>query len=103
VHRGTTYEYSYNASVDSEGRIAVFYWPGWELRIDGKLRPEILRLGPDGLISVNFPAGSHHAELRYGLSREGRIARIFSSSAAVIWILILAVGWFENGKLGRKE
>jgi len=42
-----------------------------------------------------------HAELRYGLSPQGRIARIFSSSAAVIWILILAIGWFENGKLGR--
>jgi len=102
AHRGTIYEYSYNASVDSDARIALFYWPGWELRIDGKLRPESLRLGPDGLISVNFPAGSHHAELRYGLSPEGRIARIFSSSAAVIWILILAVGWFENRKLGRK-
>jgi hypothetical protein len=103
AHRGTIYEYSYNASVDSEAGIALFYWPGWELRIDGKLRPESVRLGPDGLISVNFPAGSHHAEIRYGLSPEGRIARIFSSSAAVIWILILAVGWFQNGKLGRSN
>jgi hypothetical protein len=103
AHRGTIYEYSYNASVDSEAGIALFYWPGWELRIDGKLQPNNVRLGHDGLISVNFPAGSHHAELRYGLSPEGRIARIFSSSAAVIWILILVIGWFENGKLGRKE
>ena len=103
AHLGTIYEYSYNSSVDSEAGIALFYWPGWELRIDGKLRPESVRLGSDGLISVNFPAGSHHAELRYGLSPEGRIARIFSSSAAVIWILILAVGWFENGKLGRSN
>ena len=103
AHRGRIYEYSYNASVDSEAGIALFYWPGWELRIDGKLQPNSVRLGPDGLISLNFPAGSHHAELRYDLSPEGRIARIFSSSAAVIWILILAVGWFENEKFGRKE
>ena len=103
AHRGTIYEYSYNASVDSEAGIALFYWPGWELRIDGKLQPNNVRLGPDGLISVNFPAGSHHAELRYGLSPEGRIARIFSSSAAVTWILILAIGWFEKEKLGKSN
>jgi hypothetical protein len=103
AHRGTIYEYSYNASVDSEARIALFYWPGWELRIDSKLQPNGVRLGIDGLISVNFPAGSHHAELRYKLSPEGRTARIFSSAAAVIWILILAVGWFENGNLGRSN
>jgi hypothetical protein len=89
AHRGTVYEYSYNASVDSEARIAVFFWPGWELRIDGKLRPESVRLGSDGLISANFPAGSHHAELRYNLSPEGKLARVFSGVAAVVWIAIL--------------
>src|SRR5438067_5735712 len=40
-HRqGTIYEYTYKASTASEVRMALFYWPGWELWIDGKIQPE---------------------------------------------------------------
>ena len=91
-HRGTSYEYSYKASTDSKARIAVFYWPGWELRVDHKLQPGNLKLDPDGLVALKLPAGIHRAEIRYNLSREGKSARIFSTAAAVIWVLIL-VGW----------
>ena len=92
THSGTGYRYHYTASVDSEARLALFYWPGWDLRIDGKLQSGAVRPGVDGLLAVTLPAGSHQAELRYNLSREGQTARIFSSSAAVLWISILVVG-----------
>ena len=96
THSGTAYRYHYTASVDSEARLALFYWPGWDLRIDGKLQSEAVRPGVDGLLAVTLPAGSHQAELRYDLSREGQTARIFSSSAAVLWISILVVGGFRS-------
>ncbi len=96
THRGTVYEYNYKASVDSEARIAVFYWPGWELRIDSKLQLGNVKLGPDGLVSVNLPAGSHRAELRYNLSPEGKFARVFSSAAAGVWLAILFAWMFSR-------
>jgi hypothetical protein len=94
THRGTAYIYSYSASVNSEARISVFYWPGWELRVDGKLRSNSVKLGADGLVSVDLPAGSHLVELRYNVSPEGKVARVFSTAAAVIWIAILALWIF---------
>jgi hypothetical protein len=96
THSGTAYRYHYTASVDSEARLALFYWPGWDLRIDGKLQSGAVRPGVDGLLAVTLPAGSHRAELRYNLSREGQAARIFSSSALVLWISILVVGGFTS-------
>jgi hypothetical protein len=89
THRGTSYEYSYKASTDSEARIAVFYWPGWELRVDDKLQPGSLKRDPDGLVALKLSAGTHRAEIRYNLSHEGKSARIFSNAAAVIWVSIL--------------
>jgi hypothetical protein len=95
-HRGCIYEYNYKATADSEARIAVFYWPGWELRIDGNLRSENAKLGADGLVSLNLPAGSHRAELRYNPSPEGKFARLFSSTAAAIWIAVLFAWIFSE-------
>jgi hypothetical protein len=88
-HRGTVYEYHYTSSVLSKARVAVFYWPGWELRIDGKLLPESVKLDADGLISIELPPGAHTAELRYNLSPDGKLARAFSIAAALAWLAIL--------------
>jgi hypothetical protein len=87
-HRGTSYEYTYKASTDSEARVDVFYWPGLELRIDGNLQQERVRLGADGLVSVNFPAGAHDAELKYALSAPGRFGRIISILGLVAWLSV---------------
>jgi hypothetical protein len=96
THLGTSYEYSYNALTDSEARIALFYWPGWELRVDGIRRQDNVKPDADGLISINLPAGRHQAELRYDLSQEGKIARVFSSAAIIAWISILLVWVFSQ-------
>jgi hypothetical protein len=85
THQGTSYEYSYTAWADSEARIAVFYWPGWELRVDGKLQSENLSLDPDGFVPIKVPAGIHQAEVKYSLSPEGKSARLFSIAAAPTW------------------
>jgi hypothetical protein len=96
THIGTSYEYFYNALTDSEAHMALFYWPGWELRIDGRRLSKNVKPDADGLISISLPAGRHRAELRYDLSPEGKIARIFSSAAIVVWISILFVWAFSR-------
>jgi hypothetical protein len=91
-HTGTSYEYTYKASTDSTARVALFYWPGWELSIDGKLQSDNVRPDDNGLILINLPGGSHRAELRYALSPEGKAARVLASAAALVWLSIL-VWW----------
>jgi hypothetical protein len=91
-HRGTVYEYWYKASGASEVLIAVFYWPGWELRIDGKPRSDNIKPDANGLIVIDLPEGEHHAELRYNLSAEGKAARVLASAASLVWVSIL-LGW----------
>ena len=102
THRGCVYEYNYKASVDSGARIAVFYWPGWELLIDGKVYRDSVKPGDDGLVLANFPAGSHRAELHYNLSSQGKTARLLSTAAAGIWVCILFVAIFLARKRSSK-
>ncbi len=102
THRGCLYEYSYNATVDSEARVAVFYWPGWQVRVDGKLFEKAPEVEKNGLILLHLPAGSHVAELRYNLSPEGKFARIFSSAAAGMWVVIIFVFMFTRWRTSSK-
>ncbi len=102
THRGCVYEYNYNASVDSQARIAVFYWPGWELLIDGKVYRDSVKPGDDGLLLASFPAGPHRAELHYNLSPEGKSARMLSIAAVAVWLCILFVATFSVRKRSSK-
>jgi hypothetical protein len=103
-HRGTVYEYAYKASADSEARVALFYWPGWELSVDGKLQSDNIRPDNNGLILINLPAGTHRMELRYVLSPQGQAARVLASAAALVWLSIL-LGWIFSQwqKYGRRQ
>jgi hypothetical protein len=96
-HSGASYDYNYTASTDSEATLAVFYWPGWELRVDGKLQPENLRINFDGLLDIKLPAGIHRAQVRYTCSPEGKAARLFSSAATAVWLAILLLRWVLSG------
>lgn len=89
IHQGTVYEYGYKASANSEARVALFYWPGWEVSIDGKLQSNNVRPDANGLILINLPAGTHQATLRYALSPEGKVGRVIASAATVVWFSIL--------------
>jgi hypothetical protein len=90
--RGASYKYTYNASTDSEARMALFYWPGWELSVDDKLQSNSIKRDNNGLILINLPAGTHRMELRYTLSPQGQAARVLASAGALVWLSIL-LGW----------
>ncbi len=78
------------------------YWPGWQLRVDGKLFEKAPEVEKNGLILLHLPAGSHLAELRYNLSPEGKFARIFSSAAAGMWVVIIFVLMFTRWRTSSK-
>jgi hypothetical protein len=93
-HKGAAYTYTYTAPKDAKAQIAVIYFPGWELRIDGQKQEDKISLGDNGLVNLNLPGGTHSAELKYGLSPIGRVARNISYLAWAVWLgaaILLAV------------
>ena len=85
-HKGTAYTYKYTAPADVKTQIAVIYFPGWELAIDGQKQNDRISAGDTGLVNLNLPGGTHTAQLNYVLSPIGRIARNISYLAWAVWI-----------------
>lgn len=97
-HRGTVYGYTYKASIDSHTRMALFYFPGWELRIDNQSQNDRISMSENGLVQLQLPAGSHTVELKYTVSPIGRMARNISYLACAVWLgtlIFLAIGWWR--------
>jgi hypothetical protein len=96
-HKGTAYTYKYTAPADAKTQIAVIYFPGWELAIDGQKQNDRISAGNTGLVNLNLPGGTHTAQLKYVLSPIGRIARNISYVAWAVWIgaaiLLLVRSW----------
>jgi len=101
-HKGTTYSYRYTAPSDVTATIAVVYFPEWELRIDNHRQDDKISMSANGLVSVQLPCGTHSAELKYGLSPIGRIARIISYLGWAVWVgtvILLAIQrWRKYGR-----
>jgi hypothetical protein len=85
-HKGTAYIYRYTAPTDVTVAVAVIYFPGWELRIDGRKQSDGVGMDDKGLVRLVLPAGTHTAELRYTLSPIGKLARNISYLAWAVWI-----------------
>jgi hypothetical protein len=103
-HEGTAYLYKYTANNNISADVAVIYFPGWELRIDGQKRSNRISMSDKGLVRLELPAGSHTAELKYTLSPIGRLARNISYVGWAAWVSIaisLAQSWrkFRQRKL----
>lgn len=74
-------------------RIHLYYFPGWQVRVDGQL-VEARVSDPHGLIEVDVPAGEHRIDARMGSTPPRRAGTITS------WItLLLLLGlWFWPGR-----
>ncbi|CAN5783549.1 6-pyruvoyl-tetrahydropterin synthase-related protein [soil metagenome] len=67
-------------------RINEFYFPGWQVWIDGRLTPYRIS-DPYGLIEVDVPAGEHHIDARMGSTPIRQVG------AAISWAtLLVAIG-----------
>jgi len=85
-HTGTAFTYRYIAPADVTAQVAVIFFPGWELRINGQKQRNGVGLDDKGLVRLQLPAGSHTAELKYTLSPIGKVARNISYVAWAGWI-----------------
>ena len=81
---------SIEAEVEAESGAAVqfyvYYFPGWEARVDGEkvpTRPE----SPHALLTIDVPPGRHRVELRYTDTAMGKAGKLVSALA-----LLAAVG-----------
>jgi hypothetical protein len=75
-------------------RVGTFLYPGWRAAVDGSPAP--LSAGPDGIIEVAVPAGSHVVELRFGQTPT-RLAGLALSAASAACLL----AWALAGRRGR--
>jgi hypothetical protein len=76
-------------------RVHWTYFPGWQVRIDGKVTPYRVS-PPEGLLEVDVPAGQHRIEARMGATPARRIGAIIS------WAVVIALAGVYNYQGLRK-
>ncbi|MCL4459828.1 MAG: glycosyltransferase family 39 protein [Chloroflexi bacterium] len=74
------------ADKDSEVVLNLFFFPGWQARLDGQSVP-IAPQEATGLIVVNVPAGEHFLEIRFGDTPLRSMARGIS----IVSLFVLAL------------
>lgn len=70
-------------------RFYTYYFPGWRATVDGR-RAEIRADGPNGLIALDLPAGTHEVRLRFGTTPP-RMAGAILSALGLLGIAALIV------------
>ncbi len=75
-------------------RILQFYYPGWQARLSDTAAPlDVRATEPDGLVSVNVPAGEHEIVVELAKTDAERIGQLSSAISAISLILYaVAVG-----------
>ena len=85
---------TFKVSAPSEGRIVLntAYFPGWRAEIDG--RPaEIKTTDPEGLISLQVPAGEHWVEIIFENTPIRAWGERVSLASLAVCVLLLALAW----------
>ena len=65
-------------------RVHLFYFPGWEARIDGEI-VEYRVSPPNGVLELDVPAGEHQIDVRMGATPVRRMG------AGISWVMFLIV------------
>ena len=95
--RGTHYTWLLQATDPVQLRVATFYFPGWQLSVDGQVRPLSVQ-NPYGLMDFGLDAGTHQVELAFGPTPLRRWAGWISLGALVL--LILAAIHYRRQRIG---
>jgi hypothetical protein len=73
-------------------RILQFYYPGWQAHVAGSEAELDLRpTEPDGLLSIDVPAGDHKIVIELTKTDAERTAQLISAISAVCLILYAAL------------
>ncbi len=86
---------SARASVRATGplslRFYTYYFPGWRATVDG--RPAELRAeGPNGLMTVDVPAGEHEVRVTFGQTPARMAGRLLAALGALLCVFLLVKG-----------
>lgn len=83
----TAYDYHFGITATSTAllRVNTFYFPGWQLYVDGQER-EIQHNNPQGLMEFAVTPGGHIIELRWGST----VARTWGTWLSGLALLLLA-------------
>ncbi len=71
-------------------RFATFYFPGWEVRLNGIVQPSYPSTNL-GLLTVDLPAGTHEVTVQWVGTTVQRFAAYLS--LATLLVLVLICGW----------
>jgi len=93
----------YEAATPAQLRFHQFYYPAWQVQVDGWPAPT-RPTGDLGLLTVDLPAGRHEVTRSWGVTPAGWIGRLISVSAwagifgLILWgmrrrRILAAVGW----------
>jgi hypothetical protein len=83
-------------------RIIQFYFPGWQARLaDSGEKLEVTPTEPDGLISVNVPAGDHVIGVELTATHAESVGKIVSASSAAL-ILLYSI-FFAVAKIRKQQ
>jgi len=95
------FNYRFGVSVESPSlvRINTFYFPGWELYVDGERRP-LFHPNPQGLMQFSLEPGGHVVELRWG-STEARTWGTWLSALALLLLLATPLSGRALSRLKR--
>jgi hypothetical protein len=85
AHGALKDQWQVNSPVAFQARVYTFYYPGWTAYVDGQ-PAAIQPSAPDGLITVEMPAGAHDLALRFESTPDRQAA------AALSLLALVAVG-----------
>lgn len=81
-------DYTVNVSQNTEAIYKQFYYPGWNVEVDGKQ----IEIQPDpesGAIRFNVPAGTHTLRVQFGESPLRLLADVISVLAVIVCFVVL--------------
>ena len=88
VSRGSSAEGSVRMATPGVVRINLFYFPGWEVKVNGV--PVATRPTPTGAIAIDAPAGEHTISARFG-STPPRTAGLMMAALTLLGVVALLV------------
>lgn len=87
------------APQDSVLTVYQFYFPGWQARLDGTTRVDVVQSQPHGLVTLPLPAGSHSVELRLRMTPNERNGWLLTGLSVLISAACVVLGRRRNRRL----
>jgi hypothetical protein len=87
--RGSSATATVNMTAPGMVQINLFYFPGWQVTVDGQL-VAVEPAEPTGALLVSVPAGEHRLEARFGDTPPRTVGAVISGLALAVVILLFA-------------